>query len=626
MSILILLVYTVSLLNSLTDVAPIHDISPSILSDFVSNSTSQCAMTNASGSNQRSVWDIFWSCVDTTFVVTWLSVHPNIPSPGEKWWWVTWRRMKAMFWALMFPEGMILWAARQYHGVREISTQITKLKSRCKPFEGYIWTKRHSHYLQMGGFLVNGAKRGARRRSAGASPYFYYDYDIGEQTYVLTEGDFYHLIAYNAIDIPTITAEEIKDRSKSDSLAKAIATVQILWFVTQTIARHIQKQSVTQLELTTAALAALTIIMYLYWWHKPMEIQVGTMLRLCQPAIGSDPEDDGRGEEDVSQANPGLQTSPDSQTEISTLDPDSTHVVDQQEPEAAMEIETIHPQPLRFESQDSEMTLLTKRRSITGSDPANSGLCEDGLYKNSGLKASFDSPTEKYTPDPDSTYSINHAEPETANAGGINHLLPLGLEASESKGSSSLFAMFKDVGGATTSRLKQSISKHGYFITFVWNIWIAWPIINPLKEIWSGKEEGIPADRLPIFYHIEEPEVAEEDEYYQWRVGIGMGFGLIAGLAFGPIHLIAWSFSFPTHTEKLLWRIAGCVVTSLPVSLLMTGVLVVLAELSPAAFAITLVGYFPSRVFLLLEGILALRNLPPSALDSAEWLSFIPHI
>jgi len=71
-----------------------------------------------------------------------------------------------------------------------------------------------------------------------------------------------------------ISEEYIKDRSKSDILSKLIAILQTTWFILQCIARAQQKLTLTELELVTLALASLNAIMYVFWWHKPLGIQV----------------------------------------------------------------------------------------------------------------------------------------------------------------------------------------------------------------------------------------------------------------------------------------------------------------------------------------------------------------
>jgi len=70
-----------------------------------------------------------------------------------------------------------------------------------------------------------------------------------------------------------ITEEGIADRSKGDALFKIILTLQSTWFIIQCIARHNQGLSLTQLELTTLALASLNGITFFLWWDKPLDVQ-----------------------------------------------------------------------------------------------------------------------------------------------------------------------------------------------------------------------------------------------------------------------------------------------------------------------------------------------------------------
>ena len=71
-----------------------------------------------------------------------------------------------------------------------------------------------------------------------------------------------------------INEEDIKDRSKSDILSKLIAITQTTWFILQCIARGQQKLTLTELELVTLTLASLNAVTYLFWWHKPLGVQV----------------------------------------------------------------------------------------------------------------------------------------------------------------------------------------------------------------------------------------------------------------------------------------------------------------------------------------------------------------
>ena len=68
------------------------------------------------------------------------------------------------------------------------------------------------------------------------------------------------------------TEAEIKDRGKSDSLAKSLVILQTSWFVIQCIARGIKHLPVTHLEIVTLAYAAMNFVIYVFWWNKPLNV------------------------------------------------------------------------------------------------------------------------------------------------------------------------------------------------------------------------------------------------------------------------------------------------------------------------------------------------------------------
>ena len=68
------------------------------------------------------------------------------------------------------------------------------------------------------------------------------------------------------------TEAEIKDRGKSDWLAKSLVLLQTSWFVMQCIARAIEHLPVTHLEVVTLAYAAMNFVIYIFWWNKPLNV------------------------------------------------------------------------------------------------------------------------------------------------------------------------------------------------------------------------------------------------------------------------------------------------------------------------------------------------------------------
>jgi hypothetical protein len=66
--------------------------------------------------------------------------------------------------------------------------------------------------------------------------------------------------------------EEIRDRSKSHWLVKAIVLVQALWFVSQCIARGFEKLPTTELEIVTFGYMVINVGVFIAWWDKPRNV------------------------------------------------------------------------------------------------------------------------------------------------------------------------------------------------------------------------------------------------------------------------------------------------------------------------------------------------------------------
>jgi hypothetical protein len=78
---------------------------------------------SSSSGDTRTLWDIIWSCAATLFACTWTAIHPNIPGVDEGRLAIISRRLFIMFIALIAPELIITWAARQYFSAREAAVE-----------------------------------------------------------------------------------------------------------------------------------------------------------------------------------------------------------------------------------------------------------------------------------------------------------------------------------------------------------------------------------------------------------------------------------------------------------------------------------------------------------------------
>ncbi|KAG2069405.1 hypothetical protein BDR04DRAFT_1078194 [Suillus decipiens] len=258
----------------------------------------------------RTLWSIVSSSVLTLFACIYTAIHPNIPSPKDSFLLILRRRLGIMIMALIAPELIVTWAMRQWLSARHVTTQFKNSgyfktqpqeqsennaataeqyvedhdgtwlltvhseapTPRCgrahalaKPFkkflkayvfeqsEDYTWTETHSIFLLMGGFMlyVNGEPYLTLRRP----------------------DDILKLICTGCIDAPTLTAKQIRDKSKGNAISKGLVILQVAWFVMQFITRVIYHLKNTQLEVGTLAFAVLNFLTYAVWWNKPLDVQ-----------------------------------------------------------------------------------------------------------------------------------------------------------------------------------------------------------------------------------------------------------------------------------------------------------------------------------------------------------------
>ncbi|KAJ7838787.1 hypothetical protein B0H14DRAFT_3699765 [Mycena olivaceomarginata] len=129
---------------------------------------------SASDTNNRTLFSIVSSCLATVFACTWVSVHPNVPRPSQSNLALSWRRFCLMLVAVIAPELMAGFAARQFLDARWFSKK-------------YDVSLTHGFFLCYGWICVSKWPPSYRRR-------------------------------------------DIEDKSKGDSLSKGVVVLQGLWF------------------------------------------------------------------------------------------------------------------------------------------------------------------------------------------------------------------------------------------------------------------------------------------------------------------------------------------------------------------------------------------------------------
>ena len=129
------------------------------------------------------------------------------------------------------------------------------------------WTSVHSHYALMGGFAFE-------------PRLFRKSFLPGNLTRLTLTGTAVEFLTINEPElISRISEEDIKDKSKANALAKTLVCLQASWFCLQCVTRVRQGLAITLLELNTFAHALCTLLIYLLWWNKPLDIEQPTIIR-----------------------------------------------------------------------------------------------------------------------------------------------------------------------------------------------------------------------------------------------------------------------------------------------------------------------------------------------------------
>lgn len=99
----------------------------------------------------RTMWSIISACASTTFLCTWSSVHPNVP-PEEGALRRLCRRLRLMFWALVVPELVLAWSAKQWYVAGRIAHTYNSNKGEIDLFK--------THRIQHSGISTRNESKG----------------------------------------------------------------------------------------------------------------------------------------------------------------------------------------------------------------------------------------------------------------------------------------------------------------------------------------------------------------------------------------------------------------------------------------------------------------------------------
>ncbi|KAI4177291.1 MAG: hypothetical protein LQ348_005847 [Seirophora lacunosa] len=266
--------------------------------------------------NGRGTWSILSSCLITISLCVWSAVHLNVPQHRK----TSSQHLRKFKWlaiGLIAPEVVAFVAWQQRYEARRLIQAISKRQGKISlgSEQSKVGKKlqrmfpditRHLDLDSSSASTIDtetGTDRSmiSSNLSTKNSPHdpltlvhgFYalmggyaFATDISEQPFLpssytratITPKGVLFLLDHEPDALPYLSPEQIKDKSKADGLKKTLVCAQALWFCVQCITRLAQALPVSLLELNTFAHALCTLVIYLLWWHKPLDIDEPTLL------------------------------------------------------------------------------------------------------------------------------------------------------------------------------------------------------------------------------------------------------------------------------------------------------------------------------------------------------------
>lgn len=118
-----------------------------------------------------------------------------------------------------------------------------------------------SFFTNMGGFVIETEPKHPEQR----------EFLRGSPTLTLSSKGVLFLAQHGLL--PDVRRGFIDDKSKADFLGKSLAILQALWIVIQCIGRLVARLPLTLLEIITLGHVFCALVMYSFWWHKPLDIK-----------------------------------------------------------------------------------------------------------------------------------------------------------------------------------------------------------------------------------------------------------------------------------------------------------------------------------------------------------------
>lgn len=222
--------------------------------------------------HSRGTWNLVLSCLSTTFLCTWVVLHPKIDDRKKH---RILHKLALSLKTFIAPELIAVEAAQEW-------TQARRIVRQCREkTDGQL---KMIHALYVGMFGIRYRVHCTQRTKGKWTTYHFHTKILWptQLVFLINNG---HLIWKNhrAWGLDEVV---IGDKSNADATAKLLAIIGAGRFTVEVILRLARSLPVSPLEAMTIGYIPLFILTYFFWWGKPKDIHTPTIVDL--PVLSED--------------------------------------------------------------------------------------------------------------------------------------------------------------------------------------------------------------------------------------------------------------------------------------------------------------------------------------------------
>lgn len=464
---------------------------------------------------------------------------------------------------------------------------------------------------------------------------------------VLTSDGFLYLLE-RQYDFPDLSKDMINDRSKAESLTKAISMLQASWLIIEVLARVASHLTVTELEINTVAHVVGALLTYSFWFYKPLRIghplviagnelkalRMANVLKngACAHFMYQFLHQNYHEEKATSRVRSNG-VAEESRIVIKPLEEVRNSLNLQESQSNARDGE---PQPSDLESSTSQQGARTINHVLKIYDPDAppvSGLTkaklERGLPSYAGTL--YVQPTRI---DPSDNFGAQGREYHSCNEDCLDRnlcyreeILLLDLDELEH-----FLDLWNDPERDSVLGLKPSGLGNQMCCESRWKVGLE-------ESYWRRNLERATSRGTPL-----QEGVGLTHRASNWHIPQGAASRSETGISYatifyGAIHAAAWNSHFPSAAEMWMWRVSSILATTFPLVSMVFFASSLVKDMTPRGlasppilrslkpFAVSVLpAYCFGRVYLVVEAFISLRSQPSSAYEMPRWLSLIPHL